>query len=64
MKERLLCCICILFAKQYAVFTADRYKMGKFGHCSIRAANKAFLHAIIEWTKVVDSRTKEVEIKE
>lgn len=61
MKDRLKCCICILFAQQYAVFTADKYKGGGYKYCSIRAANKAFLHTIIEWTKVVDSRTREVE---
>lgn len=60
MKDRLICCIYILFDKQYAVFTVDKYKMWRFGHCSIRAENKAFLHAIIEWTKTVDSRTREV----
>lgn len=31
MIERLKCCINILFAKQYIVFTADKYKIGKFG---------------------------------
>lgn len=61
MKDKLKCCICILFAKQYAVFTADKYNMGRLVYCSIRAANKAFLHTIIEWTKVVEGRTREVE---
>lgn len=61
MKEKLICCICILFAKQYAVFTVDKYKHGRFCRGSIRAANNAFLQTIIEWTKVVYSRTNEVE---
>ena len=45
MIERLKCCINILFAKQYIVFTADKYKMGKFGSGYIRTA---FLQAAIE----------------
>lgn len=48
MIERLKCCINILFAKQYIVFTADKYKMGKFGSGYIRTTNKAFLQAAIE----------------
>lgn len=36
MIERLKCCINILFAKQYIVFTADKYKIGKFGSGYIR----------------------------
>lgn len=54
MIERLKCCICVLFAKQYIVFTADKYKMGKFGLCRIRAANKAFLQAAAETINEVD----------
>ena len=51
MIERLKCCINILFAKQYIVFTADKYKMGKFGSGYIRTTNKAFLQAAIEVQK-------------
>ena len=59
MIERLRCCIYILFARQYAVFTADRYKFGRFGSCYIRAANKAFLAAIIQYTQEINSKIKE-----
>ena len=55
MIERLKCCINILFAKQYIVFTADKYKMGKFGSGYIRTTNKAFLQAAIEVIEEIDS---------
>lgn len=60
MIERLRCCICVLFAKQYIVFTADKYKMGKFGLGCIRAANKAFLQAAVEIINKVDNQLVEV----
>lgn len=59
MIERLKCCICVLFAKQYIVFTADKYKMGKFGLGCIRAANKAFLQAAVEIINKVDNQLVE-----
>lgn len=60
MIERLKCCICVLFAKQYIVFTADKYKMGKFGLGCIRAANKAFLQAAVEIINKVDNQLVEI----
>lgn len=64
MIEGLKCCIYILFAKQYALYTAytaDKYKFGRFGSCYIRAANKAFLEAIIDYTYKVSNQIKEGE---
>lgn len=61
--ERLKCCINILFAKQYIVFTADKYKMGKFGSGYIRTTNKAFLQAAIEVIEEIDSHLVEVNEK-
>ena len=60
MIERLKCCIYILFAKQYALYTADKYKLGKFGLCyiRIRAENKAFLEAIIDYTQEINNQIK------
>lgn len=63
MIERLKCCICVLFAKQYIVFTADKYKMGKFGLGCIRAANKAFLQAAVEIINKVDNQLIEVPLQ-
>lgn len=64
MIERLKCCINILFAKQYIVFTADKYKMGKlFGSGYIRTTNKAFLQAAIEVIEEIDSHLIEVNEK-
>ncbi len=63
MIERLKCCICILFAKQYIVFTADKYKMGRFGLGCIKTANKAFLQAAVEIIKKVDNQLVEVPIQ-
>lgn len=60
MIERLKCCICVLFAKQYIVFTADKYKMEKFGLGCIRAANKAFLQAAVEIINKVDNQLVEI----
>lgn len=59
MIERLKCCICILFAKQYALYTADKYKFGRFGSCYIKAANKAFLESIIDCTQEISNQVKE-----
>ena len=59
--ERLKCCIYILFAKQYALYTADKYKFGRFGSCYIRAANKAFLESIIDYTQKINNQIKENE---
>lgn len=59
MIERLKYCIYILLAKQYAVYTADKYKFGKFGSCHIKAWNKAFLTAIIEYTQKINEQIKE-----
>lgn len=61
MIERLKCCIYILFAKQYALYTADKHKFGRFGSCYIRAANKAFLEAIIDYTQKINNQIKEDE---
>lgn len=58
MIERLKCCIYILLAKQYAVYTADKYKFGKFGSCHIKAENKAFIYAIIEYTQEINKQIK------
>ena len=63
MIERLKCCINILFAKQYIVFTADKYKIGKFGSGYIRTNNKAFLQAAIEVIEEIDSHLVEVNEK-
>lgn len=66
MIERLKCCINILFAKQYIVFTADKYKIGKFGKFGsgyIRTTNKAFLQAAIEVIEEIDSHLVEVNEK-
>ena len=63
MIERLKCCINILFAKQYIVFTADKYKMGKFGSGYIRTTNKAFLQAAIEVIEEIDSHLIEKKKK-
>ena len=59
MIERLKCCIHVLFAKQYAVFTADKYKLGRFGSCYIKAVNKAFLAAIVDFTQKVSKQIVE-----
>lgn len=59
MIERLKCCINILFAKQYIVFTADKYKIGKFGSGYIRT----FLQAAIEVIEEIDSHLVEVNEK-
>lgn len=61
MIERLKCCIYILFAKQYALYTADKYKLGRFGSCYIRVANKAFLEAIIDYTQKINNQIQEVK---
>ena len=61
MIERLKCCIYILFAKQYALYTADKYKSGRCTSCYIRAANKAFLESIIDYTQKINNQIKESE---
>ena len=52
MKERLICCFYILLAKQYAVFTADKNKAGKYTSCYIRG-DKIFLSAVTNYLKKV-----------
>lgn len=50
MKERIICCFYILFAKQYAVFTADKDKAGKYTSCYIKG-DKIFLAAVANYLK-------------
>ncbi len=52
MKERLICCFYILFAKQYAVFTADKNKAGNYTSCYIKG-DKIFLASVANYLKKV-----------
>lgn len=52
MKERLICCVYILLAKQYAVFTADKDKSGKYTSCYIKG-DKIFLAAVANYLKKI-----------
>lgn len=52
MKERIICCFYILFAKQYAVFTADKDKAGEYTSCYIKG-DKIFLAAVANYLKKV-----------
>lgn len=52
MIERLKCCVYIMLAKQYAVFTADRHKVGKHTSCNIKG-DKIFLAAVTNYLKKV-----------
>lgn len=60
MINRLKCCLYILMAKRYAVFTADEGKaIGKRTHCEIRNSNTVFLSAIVSYVKKLASQCKE-----
>ena len=59
MKERLKCCFYILFAKQYAVYTADVKCKGKYVSCHIKYKQKAFLETIASFTKTLINKEKE-----
>ena len=62
--SRLRCCLYILMAKRYAVFTADEGKtIGKRTHCEIHCeihnSNTVFLSAIVSYVKKLASQCKE-----
>lgn len=58
MKERVICCFYILFAKQYAVFTADKHKAGKHTSCHING-DKIFLAAVTNYLRKVATELHE-----
>lgn len=53
MINKLVSCFYILLAKQYVVFTADKYKVNKKTYCEIYQANKAFLAAVVSYIRSV-----------
>lgn len=58
--SRLRCCLYILMAKRYAVFTADEGKtIGKRTHCEIHNSNTVFLSVIVSYVKKLASQCKE-----
>lgn len=60
MIQRIKCCLYILMAKRYAVFTADEGKiLGKRTHCEIFNSNTVFLSAIVSYVKKLAIQCKE-----
>lgn len=60
MMSKLRCCLYILMAKRYAVFTADEGKtIGKRTHCEIHNSNTVFLSAIVSYVKKLASQCKD-----
>ena len=55
MIDRLKCCIYILFAKQYIVFTDDKYTTGWFRFARIKAKRKEFLQTAMEFIEHINS---------
>lgn len=50
--------ICILLAKQCAVFTADEHKAGRFTHFFVCARNMAFIEAVAMHATEVRDRAR------
>lgn len=59
MNEKLKCCLHILLAKQYAVFTAGEKPKSKLTSCFLRVKQKAFLEAVIHYSTKVSNVVKE-----
>ena len=60
MIDKLQACFYILLAKQYVVFTADRYKVhSKRTYAEIYGANKAFLAAVVSYIRDVAKRHRD-----
>lgn len=58
--SRLICCLYILMAKRYAVFTEDEGKtIGKRTYCYIHNSNTVFLSVIVSYVKKLASQFKE-----
>lgn len=55
MIEKLKCCIYILFAKQYAVFTGGEKPKSKLTSCYLNVKQKAFLEAVIDYSSKVSN---------
>ena len=61
MIQRIKCCLYILMAKRYAVFTADEGKsLGRRTHCEIFNSNTVFLSVIVSYVKKLASQFKDV----
>ncbi len=60
MIDKLKACFYILLAKQYVVFTADRYyAYSKRTYAEMYKANKAFLAAVISYIRDVAERHRD-----
>ena len=61
MIQRIKCCLYVLMAKRYAVFTADEGKsIGKRTHCEIYNSNEPFLSAIVSHVKDLAKNFKKI----